>query len=596
MKKYYVYYLFLLAVLLISIFSSSCNEELPKPTSSYSNLTIEDAKNYFNHELSQAQNLIGHKIGPRSDSEVVSNELNFIIDWINGEVHFDTLINKTVVDVPIISGPLSYNVIFDANQSIDTPTASSFLTLTNYRLIVTKDTSGTLDYAIMKIIGSYKYFSNINNYALNTYRHIESNFNGSICFVDIYDQPLAIYKIINGERFRATNYTTTVLEAHHLQPRWEIICIKFYEEIPCPCEGHSTGEHCTCPTRPRRIVYEICWEVGGGGGGGGGSSSGSGTGGNGWGWSSGGGGGGGSTVNNPVNGYISNINNFKNKFGIDLLDENYEDYALMCKEEGGDFEQCVLISLAKLKHTQLTTTYSNYSAENINIDNFISLNGAETYLAAAILYEKFMNEINAPPTDPYIYQLLMEQFLKTVGSELMNFVPFVGAYQDFNSGHYFMGSVSLILDLSAPLKTAEVIKNADKIGDAWKIYKTLKSVVIKIIDAGGNKILDNLPQSWKTQASREFIEESTISKGWQWTNPNNSNHHLRAMSGNPSSPYPHSRNPYYKMHKGNFFHDKYGTPVDPSNFSGGVDDPVYNSLIHIPIAEAIESNIINFFN
>lgn len=68
------------------------------------------------------------------------------------------------------------------------------------------------------------------------------------------------------------------------------------------------------------------------------------------------------------------------------------------------------------------------------------------------------------------------------------------------------------------------------------------------------------------------------------------------MSGNPSSPYPHSRNPYYKMHKGNFFHDKYGNPVDPSNFSGGVDDPVYNSLIHIPIAEAIESNIINFFN
>jgi hypothetical protein len=189
----------------------------------------------------------------------------------------------------------------------------------------------------------------------------------------------------------------------------------------------------------------------------------------------------------------------------------------------------------------------------------------------------------------------MEQFLKNVGPILLSFVPLVGAYQDFHDGSYFSGSLSLILDLAGPLKAVKIVKYEEKLKDGWKVYKAVKEVIIKIIDAGGNKVLNNLPDSWKSQVNRTFLEEAE-NKGWIWTNPSNSNHHIRAMSGNPSSPYPHSRNPYIKMHKGNSFYDKYGNPVNPANFPLGINDPNYNDLIHIPLAEAIESSIIDFFN
>lgn len=124
--------------------------------------------------------------------------------------------------MPIISDQLSLNVVLDENQNIDTATAASFLTFSKNRLIVTKDSIGTISYAIMKIIGSYNYFSNSNNYALNSYSYIEPNFNGSIGFVDICDQPLSLYKIVNGERFKVSDSTTQVFEIsnkNQIQPR-----------------------------------------------------------------------------------------------------------------------------------------------------------------------------------------------------------------------------------------------------------------------------------------------------------------------------------------------------------------------------------------
>ncbi len=122
-------------------------------------------------------------------------------------------------------------------------------------------------------------------------------------------------------------------------------------------------------------------------------------------------------------------------------------------------------------------------------------------------------------------------------------VLLVTAFTEFQAGNFFMGSTSLILDLSAPLKITKVIKNADKIADGWKVYQAVKIAAFKIIDAGGNKILNNLPQDWKVTTSKKFIKESSESKGWEWTNPGRPDYHIRAMSGNPNSIYPHSRIP-----------------------------------------------------
>ena len=60
----------------------------------------------------------------------------------------------------------------------------------------------------------------------------------------------------------------------------------------------------------------------------------------------------------------------------------------------------------------------------------------------------------------------------------------------------------------------------------------------------------------------EWIEEPTKKNGgMKWTNPNNSNESVRAMPGNPSSPFETSRAPYYRWHKGNSYLDKYGNPT-----------------------------------
>lgn len=96
--------------------------------------------------------------------------------------------------------------------------------------------------------------------------------------------------------------------------------------------------------------------------GGGSTSGGSGTSGNGWKWNSGGGSGtGGGPGGNNVNGFIANVNNFKNDYGIDLLDEKFENLTLECKSEGGDFESCCFGKIAAYYDNNLDE--SNFNSD-----------------------------------------------------------------------------------------------------------------------------------------------------------------------------------------------------------------------------------------
>ncbi len=264
-----------------------------------------------------------------------------------------------------------------------------------------------------------------------------------------------------------------------------------------------------------------------------------------------------------------------------------------------EFEDCIYRTLALEKHNQLLATYPEYASSNINVNAFINQYGAQKYYLTTIFYEAFMEEIQTPPNDPYEWQLMMEVFRVEIFPILLTFTPYIGdfidAYNDFNDGNYFMASFSL---LSAALPYNEVIKAIEKSDDikkAYKIWKSAKAVYFNIWNAGGQKIFNNIPTDWRNTTTKKFFSPTSTSKGFQWFNPNNNHHHIRAMQGDINSSFPNSQNPYVRLFKDDW-RDKFGNIVNPSDYPLGEADPAFNALTHIPISQITEQQIINFLN
>lgn len=253
-----------------------------------------------------------------------------------------------------------------------------------------------------------------------------------------------------------------------------------------------------------------------------------------------------------------------------------------CKHNGE-----VLVALgvyARLKHEYLLANYPNYAAANVDIETFIHQYGADVYLAAAVMYEAFMEEVGEDPDDPYLWQLAMEVFQEELFPILLEFTPgigdLIGAYNDFQAGSYFWGIVGIVGSMVPGDEVIKVIRKADNIRDAWRKVKKVFVLWNRLFTtAGGQRILNKMPKSWKDLPGSKLA----YGQGLYWEKT--SNHHLRIMDANPNSPWPSQHVKYVKCHKGNSFIDINGNPV-PGN----------SPAAHIPLDDITDSFLNNFFN
>ncbi len=223
--------------------------------------------------------------------------------------------------------------------------------------------------------------------------------------------------------------------------------------------------------------------------------------------------------------------------------------------------KCAKDFMAMTKHQQLHTKYSAYRQENINISSFLQSYDAYVYLASAVLFENYMDEVGIPPTFPYQWQLMAEEFIETVGPVIPEFIPtigdFIGAYNDFQQGQYFMSSVTLLIGIFTPNEIGKVFKNAPTIKKGW-------SRVIKVAELteyfqnvpGAMKIFNKLPDTWKNIKGSKLLSDTD--KGFRWVKE--SNHVLRVMQPSTKTPYNYGR-----FFKNGSYYDINKNPVYESN-------------------------------
>lgn len=89
-----------------------------------------------------------------------------------------------------------------------------------------------------------------------------------IKYVDINDHVLQAYYRYNGQFYTIDSSRLSGFNQNEAQDRWEIICIRVYEFIPCTCAPHhGVGEDgCSCVAHggsgPSIISYMDCFETG----------------------------------------------------------------------------------------------------------------------------------------------------------------------------------------------------------------------------------------------------------------------------------------------------------------------------------------------
>lgn len=334
-KSFYNHVFFCISIALAIVFTS-CHEDIKNK--SIPSLSIEKAKQYIEQIVLNSRNRSFKNIlQTREDSsETLDNSLILELDWNNASTFYDDSLEKTIVEVPIINSGLSDLIVVSSNSTLDSNQISQYPS--KKKVIITEDIYGVLDYAIMKIGGSYEYYLTYGNNDLNGFGSMDENFEGIVTFVDINDTILSIFNFVDQEWQLIDSFWLDESNFNNLSQRWEIICIKWYENVDCPCEGHSTDDYCTCPTKPRRIIHEICFEVPVFGNGNSGYTN------NGvvWKW--------GSTSNNNYNN--NSLNNKMNEFN-DLCDLNlnatnntHKAIAKFCLQ-ASNFNYCVLTELAK---------------------------------------------------------------------------------------------------------------------------------------------------------------------------------------------------------------------------------------------------------
>lgn len=211
------------------------------------------------------------------------------------------------------------------------------------------------------------------------------------------------------------------------------------------------------------------------------------------------------------------------------------------------------------------------------------------------MYEAYIEEVGGDPEDPYQWQLAMEVFKEELFPILLEFTPgigdLIGAYNDFNEGNYFWGCVGIISTLVPGDEIIKVIRKADNIRDAWKKVKKIFTLWNKLFTtAGGQKVLNKMPQNWKDLPGSKLANNE---KGLRWKMSDT--HSFRIMDAVPNSQWPSQQVKYTRFVKNGSYLDASGNPVPPT-LPGNVPNPDFQELTHIPLSEITDSFLDNFFN
>lgn len=240
--------------------ATSCDKDIvPQDTRVHSStLSVEEAKQFFASKIPLRPTSL------RDDSEE-SESKPIEPAWEKAVSYYDEKKKQSVVEVGLFDGRFSRMLFNPDNTSVDT--AAFFQTKQNNRLIIVKDSAGTVDYAIMKIDGAYSTPSaTIDSIS---YQKAGEQFKGFITYVDITDSVKARYYMENGRYAKIDSTSKKDDMQGLLQERWQLICQTVYEIVPCNCgPDHTNAAECTCGTGnnenhhgPYVAVYVYCYDV-----------------------------------------------------------------------------------------------------------------------------------------------------------------------------------------------------------------------------------------------------------------------------------------------------------------------------------------------
>lgn len=333
-----------LTLTLSALLLESCKKEFFPLEKSVPTLSIEEARQFF------ATKNVAKPTSLRSDS--LEGDLKPLEpNWEKAISYYDEAKKQSVVEVGLYDSRFSRVLYNPDNVTVDT--SLFFQTPPNNKLLIIKDTAGIIDYAIMKIEGSYQYTIGPGLIDSNSYEKINEQFKGFINYVDINDSVKLSYYMAGGRYAKIdSTYKDTPLQGA-LQERWGQICITIRISVPCNCVGHNMDQTCVCANQGgdhhnpywQEIVscfdvYVITGPI----------PSGYISGvpifysdpGSGWGAS------GGNNTSTPPSfpfqsSYAYNVATFDSDYGTDLTTD-YEDIALKCGQTSSsfiEFEDCV---------------------------------------------------------------------------------------------------------------------------------------------------------------------------------------------------------------------------------------------------------------
>lgn len=239
----------------------SCNKDMGGQefkTPATPALSIEEARQFFSSKIPP------RPIALRDDSlETESKPIE--PNWAKAFSYYDEVKKQSVVEVALFDPRFSRILYNPDNTTVDTAVFSQ--NPQNNRLIIVKDSTGTIDYAIMKIDGAYSYNLGAGLINSSSYEKIDEQFTGFISYVDINDLVKAQYYVEKDHYVKIDSTAKTNGLQGELQERWELICITVRVLVPCNCVNHTDPDGCTCEKNggdhhgPYWEEYRVCYDV-----------------------------------------------------------------------------------------------------------------------------------------------------------------------------------------------------------------------------------------------------------------------------------------------------------------------------------------------
>ncbi len=253
-------------------------------------------------------------------------------------------------------------------------------------------------------------------------------------------------------------------------------------------------------------------------------------------------------------------------------------------------------------HQDLLNRFPQLSGEQINVEQIVNIYTLDAYKAAATFYEAYAQEVGQSPTDPYQWQLMMEEFAQDLGPLLLELIPggvgdLIGAYNDFSNGNYFMGSLGIVMAAVPVNEVFKVVQKGDSIRKAFqKVYKIV--VVWNRLSGvpGGQRVISKIPKAWRD------LPGSKLASNWNglaWKlNPQNE---FRLMEAVSNTHIVNKTVPYARLNKNGKFlgvNNKLVYKANDKYYEEGVEITLqqFEEFSHVPISNLTDDILNKFFD